>query len=66
MEKEKKILEEKKYIEKRIIEIKREMQMHAQRRQQAQQVLSQETLQIAAKEGAIQELQNLLKSTKKK
>ena len=48
----------------RIAELQKEMQMHIQRRQQAQQALTNETLQIAAKEGAIQELQNLFKSDK--
>jgi len=40
--------------------------MHIQRRQQAQQILTNENLQIAAKEGAIQELQNLVKQINKK
>ncbi len=52
-------------IQKRILELQKEMQMHQQRANQAQQVLNEETKQILAKQGAVLELQKLLEEPRK-
>ena len=50
----------------RIAELKQGLQMHMQRRDQARQAAESETLQVAAIEGAIVELERLLKPKPKK
>ena len=47
-------------IQKRISELQREIQMHQQRTNQAQQIVNIETQQFVAKQGAVLELQKLL------
>ncbi len=47
-------------IEKRLEELKIEIQEHIQKRAEAQQIITNETLQIAAKEGAIVEMSKFL------
>ena len=51
-------------IKQRISEIQKELQTHQNRANQAQQILNTETTQIVAKQGAVLELQNLLKDPK--
>ncbi len=52
-------------IQKRILELQEELQMHQQRLNQAQQVLNEESRQILAKQGAVLEFQKLLEGPKK-
>jgi len=52
-------------IKQRISELQREIQMHQNRANQAQEILNAETTQIVAKQGAILELQKLLKEEPK-
>jgi len=47
-------------IKERVAELQREIQMHQQRANQAQQILNEETTQTVAKQGAILELKKLL------
>ncbi len=51
-------------IQKRILELQEEMQMHQQRANQAQQIMNAETQQFVAKQGAILEFQKLLEEPK--
>ncbi len=53
-------------IQKRILELQKELQMHQQRANQAQQVLNEESRQILAKQGAVLEFQKLLEEPRKK
>ncbi len=63
MEKEK---SENDRIQKRILELQKEMQVHQQRLSQAQQIVNAETQQFIAKQGAVLEFQKLLEEPIKK
>jgi len=52
-------------IKQRISELQKEIQMHQNRGNQAQQMLNAETQQIIAKQGAILELQKLINAEPK-
>jgi len=58
------MIDEKK-IKTRILEVEKDLNNHIQRRGQVERVLSNETLQIAASEGAIKELKDLININKK-
>ena len=52
-------------IQKRIDELKKELQMHQNKANQARQIINIETQQILAKQGALFELQKLIKTEPK-
>lgn len=64
MEKEKEKPDDR--IQKRIFELQKEMQIHQQRANQAQQIVNAETQQFVSKQGAVLELQKLLEEPEKK
>jgi len=49
-----------KQIKERIVQLQKDLQMHQQRSNQAQQILNSENQQIIAKQGAILELNQLI------